>query len=304
MAFDVWSSALLGLVVFKKGRSLARRAVAKLTDRRPDGFATALPRPIPRRIWILWNQGEAEAPPLVQLCIQSWRDRNPGWEVTVLDADSLTTVVEMSRPQGGMTIQAYSDLVRLRLLRRFGGVWVDATVACLKPLDDWLPPVARHGFFAFLWTASDSWFVRPNVHRIMTTWFLATEAEGALVSAWEDRAVRYWQHRERPHDYYWVHLLFEQMALFRPSVRRAVAAMPRLGAYTAHLVHDYVHKGPVAGREAELIRAALATGAAPVQKLRWNWTPAQVAAAAEVLPMLAAAADAGSAAPAAAVSHG
>lgn len=273
----VWPYAVL--VRIKKLRSLARRAIAKLTGRRPDRHAEALPRTIPKKIWIFWDRGDAAAPPVVRACIDSWRRENPGWEVTVLDNATLTSQVEMSRPQGRMTVQAYSDLVRLRLLRRHGGVWVDATVFCVRPLDHWLPPVARHGFFAFLWTEADKWFVLPNVHRIMTSWFLASEPEGAVISAWEARSAAYWENRDTPHDYYWVHLILEYLILTDRRMRRAFAAMPKLGAYGAHVVHDYVHKA----RDREATRAALASGALPVQKLRWNWPPAEQARAHEVL---------------------
>jgi mannosyltransferase OCH1-like enzyme len=40
-------------------------------------------------------------------------------------------------------------LARLCLLRTHGGVWVDATVFCRRPLDEWLPEHAASGFFAF-----------------------------------------------------------------------------------------------------------------------------------------------------------
>ena len=44
---------------------------------------------------------------------------------------------------------AESDLLRLYLLNKYGGVWVDSTNLCRRPLDDWLPSAARQGFFAF-----------------------------------------------------------------------------------------------------------------------------------------------------------
>ena len=284
-----WIGLYALLVWAKKSRSLARRAIRKITGRRRDGFETALPRRIPRKIWIYWDTGEATAPPVVKACIDSWRDLNPGWEVTVLDGDWIAASAGVIPPPGEhITVQAYSDLVRLRLLRRYGGVWVDATVICLKPLDDWLPPVARHGFFAFLWTEADKWFVLPNVHRIMTSWFLASEPEGAIIAPWEEKSFAYWDGRRKPHDYYWVHLILEYLRLTDRSVRRAFDAMPKLGAYAPHLVHDYVQ----GGRDKAAIRAALSSGAVPLQKLRWNWSAEELARAQEVLDILPASAPA------------
>lgn len=44
---------------------------------------------------------------------------------------------------------AESDILRLYLLKKYGGVWVDATNLCRRPLDAWLPSAACEGFFAF-----------------------------------------------------------------------------------------------------------------------------------------------------------
>jgi len=280
--FPLWR--FVALARFKTARSLARRAIARATGRRPDRFEAALPRTIPKTVWIYWEGGEAAAPPLVAACIASWRRLNPGWQVVVLDAAGLAARGEIPARPATMTVQAHSDLVRLRLLRRHGGVWADATVMCLRPLDHWLPPVAASGFFAFLWTDADSWFVRPDIHRLLTSWFLASEPEGAVIAPWEAASYAYWQGRSRPHDYYWVHLILETLVASDRGVRAAFAAMPRLGAYLPHLVHDYVRKG----RDGEAVRAALASGAVPVQKLRWTWSEAERARAAEVLEALAA----------------
>ena len=42
-----------------------------------------------RTIWTLWHQGFADAPPLVQACLEFWRRFNPGWRIVALDRHSL-----------------------------------------------------------------------------------------------------------------------------------------------------------------------------------------------------------------------
>lgn len=124
----------------------------------------------------MWYQGLRQSPPLVQICIQSWRRFNPDWEVIVLDRDSLTDWIdpeEVPDNRRDLTLQNVSDLARLSLLRRYGGVWVDATVFCLRPLTDWLQhhPVS---FFAFRHPARD---------RLISTWFIASDGDDALLDA-------------------------------------------------------------------------------------------------------------------------
>ena len=50
----------------------------------------------------------------------------------------------------------------------------DATVFCLRPLDDWLDAAYASGFFAFRNPAKD---------RMMANWFIAAEPDNALLVA-------------------------------------------------------------------------------------------------------------------------
>lgn len=289
----LWIAGFVLLARLKALRSLGRRAWRKLGGRPSGDPAAALPRAVPRTVWLYWDKGEAAAPPLVRACITSWREQNPTWRVEVLDRAAAAAIVAGPDDGGTMSVQAYSDLLRLRLLERHGGVWADATVYCLQPLDHWLPPLTRHGFFAFVWTETDSWLLWPNMRRLVTSWFLAAAPGHPLVTDWAGHSFAYWQGRSRPHDYYWVHLIFEYLVRTDRGFRREWERMPKLGAVGPHLVHDHV-RNP---RDAEAVRAALRSGAVPVQKLRWNWPEADLARAREVLDALPAPETAPGAAP-------
>ena len=112
-----------------------------------------------RTIWTLWHQGFADAPPLVQACLESWRRFNPGWRVIALDRHSLPDyydIAEVIDPaRRDLDVIKMSNLTRLCLLWRYGGLWTDATVFCLRPLDDWLHAAYDAGFFAFRNPAKD-----------------------------------------------------------------------------------------------------------------------------------------------------
>lgn len=130
-----------------------------------------------RTIWMLWFQGFDAAPPLVRACLQSWRRHNPGWHVVALDRHSLhdrialDDVIALDRDD--LTIQTKSDIVRLCLLRRHGGVWADATAFCFRPLDAWL--CSRYTGFAA--------FANPGRDRLMSNWFIAAENDNPVLLA-------------------------------------------------------------------------------------------------------------------------
>lgn len=279
---DFWVAGFVSMIRLRQGKSLAQRALRKAgLMKARDGRAGSMPRSIPKKIWLYWDSGEASAPPLVRACIDSWRQKNPDWDVQVLDATSAPQTVELPFTPADVPVQSYADLLRLRLLSTHGGVWADATLWCVTPLDHWLPVVAQRGFFAFVWTRTDAWVIWPNMRREVTNWFLAAQAGGAVISGWDAKSEDYWSKgRRKPHVYYWPHMLFDWLRLSDRKFRRAVNEMPRLGCFAPHLVHDHVHSDQQDPAE---IRRLLASGAAPVQKLRWNWSDAQLERAAEVL---------------------
>ncbi|MGJ5620526.1 capsular polysaccharide synthesis protein [Sulfitobacter sp. MF3-043] len=255
-----------------------RRAIKKARGK-PNYLHKSAPRQIPKTIWIYWDRGEADAPDLVRHCIASWRDRNPGWEVHVLDVASVSDVVQMPSHFNALPIQAYSDLLRFRLLREHGGIWVDATTYCLQPLDHWLPFVAYRGFFAFTWTPTERWFIWPGMYRDLGTWFLASEPGGTVISLWERYSFDYWRRRQKPLIYYWAHAIVDVLRLTNGSFRQSYNSMPKIGCYGPHLVHDCVTHG----HDPQKIAALLETGAAPVQKLRWNWSEDRITLAKQML---------------------
>src|SRR5262249_40060710 len=94
-------------------------------------------------IWTCWLQGRENAPPTVEKCLASWERKNPGWTFRCLDATSIERYVALKHhidlDRQTITAASLSDILRMLLLREFGGVWVDATLLCAMPLDEWLP---------------------------------------------------------------------------------------------------------------------------------------------------------------------
>ncbi len=273
-AVKLWTWLFVLIVWARMLPTIMRRARRRLNGK-PNHFARSAPRLIPKTIWIYWDRGEENAPELVQDCIASWRMQNPGWDIRVLHAQSASQIVDLPHDPSKLPVQSYADLLRLRLLRQYGGVWVDATTYCLAPLDNWLPVVAQRGFFAFTWTKNDAWFIWPGIRRTMTNWFLASEPAGQFISRWEEASFAYWKDRVRPHNYFWPHIMLDYLFLTSRSFRRAFDEVPRIGCFGPHLVHDAVTNGKYNGEIAKLLQS----GSVPVQKLRWNWDKDQITTA-------------------------
>ena len=273
MARNSWVSLFVALVKAKQFRSLVRRLFRKAGVPKQDGFEATAPRILPRNIWMYWDQGLESAPEIVKMCIESWHAKNPGWTVRVLDKDTVADFVTMPDLSPEMSIQSYSNLLRFRLLKEQGGVWADATAFCIRPLDEWLPMVAQRGFFAFFWTKETRWFTWPGYTREVATWFLASEPGNPIMSDWEEYSFRYWEGREKPHLYFWCQTLFELLIYMRRPFRKALRGVPKIGCLGPHLIHDCI----VRQRDVARVAHILDGGAAPVQKLRWQWDDEKLA---------------------------
>lgn len=109
-----------------------------------------------KKIWLYWNSALDEAPEVVRLSFKSWEQLNPEYKVVLLNDESVKSklgfdfnaIFEICNIK--LTLANKADLLRLYLLSRYGGVWVDATTFCIKPLEEWLPYISyKTDFFAF-----------------------------------------------------------------------------------------------------------------------------------------------------------
>lgn len=88
------------------------------------------------KIWICWFQGFDNAPDIVKACINSVRINFPNSEIIILTNENINNYIsfpnyiEEKRKKGIIGAAHYSDLIRVELLCKYGGFWLDATVLC------------------------------------------------------------------------------------------------------------------------------------------------------------------------------
>ena len=89
-----------------------------------------------RYVWTCWLQGLDNAPDLVKVCHASLCEYIKDRSVVVLTNKNLQQYVTLpeyilrKHEQGIIPDAAFSDMLRLELLCKHGGTWIDATVLC------------------------------------------------------------------------------------------------------------------------------------------------------------------------------
>jgi hypothetical protein len=156
-----------------------------------------------KTIFILWFQGFEKSPEIIKKCIQSWKYYNSDWNVIMIENDNLVNYININEhidmTNKNINYTALSDIIRIILLKKYGGLWVDATTFCNKPLNEWLPSCITEGFFAF---------DKPGNDRLVSSWFLYAEKDNYIVNNWFNLTIAYYKMNNSPHTYFWFHYLF------------------------------------------------------------------------------------------------
>jgi hypothetical protein len=189
---------------------------------------------LPKIIWIYWGQGWNNAPNIVKLCKKTWIYKNPNWEVISLDQNNISKYVNLNKyTNKKINYTSLSDIIRINILSKYGGIWVDSTVLCKTPLDNWLPILMQSGFFAFN---------KPGIDRMLSSWFLAAKKDNYIIKIWKKYVDIYWKYAKKPSVYYWFHYIFEDIFKKNQKFRYYWLNTPKISAHPPHLLQKNILK--------------------------------------------------------------
>ena len=132
------------IYAIRKNRFIIRYLDEKYGSLVPQGNLNMLPTSsissLP--IWVFWYQGLSNAPDIVKICVASIKKNAGNHRVIILTDDNykqyvdIPKWVEEKKNKGIITRTNYSDLLRLSLLAKHGGMWIDSTFFCTAPILD------------------------------------------------------------------------------------------------------------------------------------------------------------------------
>lgn len=136
---------------------------------------------IPYKIWIFWY--DLDIPELVETCIQNIRDLHPEYQINVLNKDTVSDFVDLNVHVliKHMPVANLSDLVRLKLLQKYGGIWMDASIILEKNIEEFF--LVNHKTFDIIGFY--------NFHQslgcklpVIESWFLAAPPNSNFINKW------------------------------------------------------------------------------------------------------------------------
>jgi len=214
----------------------------------------------PRVIWFCWLQGYDKAPDLVRACYNALRQNLPQYEVRIVTEENVAQYVELpehvldKRRDGSIPAALFSDIIRLELLNKYGGTWLDATVLCAA--GNVPGEYLEADLFMFQYSAPGS---ASGVS--ISNWFISACAGNPVLLTLRDMLCEYWKEYDLVLDYYIFHFFFNMLAEVFPE---ELASMP-YGYSRKSLGLGHALACPFNERKwAEAIEKV------PVQKLCWR----------------------------------
>ena len=151
-------------------------------------------------LWMYWEQGEKNLKDRYnKMCIYGWRKLNPDWDVRVLDKESSQKYVPEIKKYGYLTIQQRSDLLRTKLLLKYGGVWADASTLPLKSLTGNIEKIDNNtGVFFYR-------FIPESQGRICSNWFIISKKPNNFIIKCIDKEFENKMKIKKKYPYYIYH---------------------------------------------------------------------------------------------------
>ena len=177
-------------------------------------------------IWVCWWQGEKKMPDIVKACYSSicrHADNHPVILITEKNFQEYATMPDFIMQRlykREMTITHFSDLLRMNLLKRHGGIWLDSTILLTKDIDSIintsLPYYSHH-------------HIPNNCNVVKGKWtgfFLACGKGNILPSFILDAFYNYWKNNNRIVTYLFIDYLFALAYKHIPAVSKMVNNIP------------------------------------------------------------------------------
>ena len=172
-------------------------------------------------IWFCWLQGLESAPSVVRSCYSSLKQNLTDREIKVIDADNWQDYVDLPEyivekwERKRIPAANFSDLLRLQLLIKYGGTWIDSTVLCTGSSN--VGKYLDADLFLFRYSK------QGNFPLSISNWFISSCSNYEVLLVLRDMLFAYWKDYNCVLDYYIFHLFFGMLSKEYPE---QMLAMP------------------------------------------------------------------------------
>lgn len=162
-----------------------------------------------RTVWICWMQGEENAPDLVKACIGSARKKLKEYDIILLTESNISDYITFPEHiikkynEGKISKTHFSDILRIAILCKYGGLWLDATVFCTD--GEFADRIINLPLFLYKVMNLD----QNDEEAIMaSSWLISAKSNNHILMLTRDILYRYWEKHDYLINFFLVHLCF------------------------------------------------------------------------------------------------
>lgn len=169
------------------------------------------------KVWFLWLQGIEQAPDIVKICYSSVQKNLGARELIFLTDENyrdyilFPDYIQKKIDSGIITKTHMSDLLRLELLTRYGGTWIDATVYLSSSNIPHYMLDSDLFLFQKLKPALDG---NP---KSISSWYITSCTKNPILVLAKELLYEYWKKEIRLIDYFLMHNFIELAIETYPS---------------------------------------------------------------------------------------
>lgn len=145
------------------------------------------------KIWFCWFQGIEAAPEIVKKCYKSLEKNLPNKEIVVITSENFSEYVDFPDyiiekwKKNIITNTHMTDSLRLELLIKYGGMWVDATVLCSCPEEE----IPHYFFDSDLFQCLK--LGRDGHRTYVSSWLISAKTNNRILMATKYLCYEYWK---------------------------------------------------------------------------------------------------------------
>jgi hypothetical protein len=144
---------------------------------------------IPKHIWTFWDSDNL--PNTVIKCIDSWKKYNPDYEITLLKKETINQYIpetDIYSLKHANTPQRISDFVRIHVLKKYGGFWIDASILLTDSLE-FIRKKQQEGNYELVGYYIDKMTTNFECP-IIENWFFAALPNSTFLNKWCDAFLK------------------------------------------------------------------------------------------------------------------
>lgn len=155
-------------------------------------------------IWQLWLQGEEKAPSVVKSCLASVKKYSDDRPVYVLDLENYSNYINLPNfilekyKKGIISSAQFSDIIRLYLLEKYGGTWIDATVMLSGVIQK---NITNSNFFGFCIPENGMY----QDYHLTSSWFIHSVPNHPFIADLKKSMLNYWSVEDKLIHYFLFH---------------------------------------------------------------------------------------------------